>query len=412
MGTSMGIARDDAAEMATTLVDLAADLASFKNLSIEQAMTALRGVFTGEGESLKTLGIIMQESTLKAFALSSGMKKTYEEMTQAEKVALRYAYVMSVTQNAQGDFARTSDGAANQMRIFQESVKELGASFGEILLPMITPLISGVNDVIIAFGSLPAGTKEAIIGIAAIAAAIGPVLVIGGQVVTLVGSIAGALALMHGSTVIVTPAIAGLATVMKLFTGGTIAATAATTAHTVATTAGTVATKIATVAQGLFNAVMTASPIILVVGGLVALGAALYVVIKHWKEIVGWLKEAWEWLNKWNAIDVKDKAVINNPRLTGYASGTKNALPGWHWVGEEGPELINFKGGEAVMSAGRSAQASAAPSSIYTQGGANQTHQYVLNITLRTEAREIARDVFQFIEERNNLVGHNLLQEG
>ncbi len=412
MGTSMGIATRDAAKMATSLVDLAADLASFKNISIDQAMTALRGVFTGEGESLKTLGIIMQESTLKAFALTSGTKKTYEEMSQAEKVALRYAYVMSVTTNAQGDFVRTSDGAANQMRTFKEAIKELGASFGEVLLPAITPMISGINDIIIGFGNLSPETKAIIIGVAGVAAAIGPVLLVGGKLLTVVGTFSGALALVNGGTVLVTPAIAGLAKLMTIFSGATAASTGATVAHTVATTAGTIATKLAAVAQGIFNAVMTANPIILVVGGLVALGAALYVIIKHWKEIVEWLKKAWEWLNKWNAIDVKDKAVINNPRVTGYAEGTQSALPGWHWTGENGPELIKFRGGESVMNAERSARAIATSSVLAPQGAANQTHQYVLNITLRTEAREIAKDVFEFFEERNMLLGTNLLQEG
>ena len=111
-----------AADMSTSLTGLAGDLASFKNIGIDQAMTALKGVYTGEGEALKTLGIVMQDNTLIAYAQAKGYEKQYKEMTQAEKVALRYAYVMDATKNAQGDFARTSDGVANQTRIVTESL--------------------------------------------------------------------------------------------------------------------------------------------------------------------------------------------------------------------------------------------------------------------------------------------------
>ena len=86
------------------------------NINIEEVTTALSGVFTGETESLKRLGIVMTEVNLKQFAMEQGIKKNIKEMTQAEKVALRFQYVLSVTGNAQGDFARTGGGAANQMR--------------------------------------------------------------------------------------------------------------------------------------------------------------------------------------------------------------------------------------------------------------------------------------------------------
>ena len=116
MGTAMGQTPAEAAKMSESLVGLAGDLASFKNIGIEEAQTALKGIFTGEGESLKSLGVVMQDSTLEAYAMATGQKKAYDEMTQAEKVALRYAYVMDATKNAQGDFARTSGGTANQLR--------------------------------------------------------------------------------------------------------------------------------------------------------------------------------------------------------------------------------------------------------------------------------------------------------
>ena len=121
MGTSMGLPTDAAAKMSMSLTGLAGDLASFKNLSLDEVQTALAGVFTGETESLKRLGIVMTETNLDAYALANGFGKTTNEMTQAEKVQLRYAYIMEMTKNAQGDYARTADGTANSIRTFQES---------------------------------------------------------------------------------------------------------------------------------------------------------------------------------------------------------------------------------------------------------------------------------------------------
>lgn len=189
MGTAMGQSTGDAASMSTTLVNLAADMASFKNISIEQASTALRGIYTGEGEALKSLGVIMQDSTLIAYAQAEGYEKSYKEMTQAEKVALRYKYVMNATKNAQGDFARTSEGVANQTRLVQESMKEAAASIGESLLPYVAKALKGVNELVGSFTSLSDEQKNTIITVGLVVASIGPALTIMGKLSTGVGGV-------------------------------------------------------------------------------------------------------------------------------------------------------------------------------------------------------------------------------
>jgi len=193
MGTSMGLTTQEAANMSTSMVGLAGDLASFKNIKIEEATTALAAVFTGETESLKRLGIVMTEANLKQFALTQGITKNIKEMTQAEKTTLRYQFVMKSSANAQGDFARTQDGAANQMRIFTESLKELGANFGQVLLPAFTQIVKKVNEFLKSLMGLDDQTKKTIAIIAGIAAAIGPVLVIIGKVATGFGVVAKVL---------------------------------------------------------------------------------------------------------------------------------------------------------------------------------------------------------------------------
>lgn len=210
MGTAMGLTQSDAADMSTSLAGLAGDLASFKNIDIEQAMTALSGVFTGETESLKELGIVMTETNLEEFAAKTG--KVYSEMGQAEKVQLRYNYVMEMTKNAQGDYARTADGTANSLRTFQGSVDNLSSALGQNLLPIITPIINKMTEMVNKFAEMSPNTQKFILVIAGIAAAIGPVLIVIGQLVSTVGKISPLLSKAGGT-------VSGFSKILGVLTG-------------------------------------------------------------------------------------------------------------------------------------------------------------------------------------------------
>lgn len=196
MSTSMGLSVDTAADLSTSLVGLAGDLASFKNMNIEEVTTALNGVFTGETESLKRLGVVMTQVNLEQFAMEQGIKKTIKEMTQAEKVQLRYQFVMAKTANAHGDFARTSDGAANQMRIFQESMKELGANIGQLILPAFTKLVKFGNNLVKSIGRLSPEAKRLGLAFAGLAAAMPIILTVGGSLVTVFGAMLSPIGLI------------------------------------------------------------------------------------------------------------------------------------------------------------------------------------------------------------------------
>lgn len=179
MADGMGLASDTGLEMAMSLTQLSADLASFNNTSQETARIALNSVFTGETETLKQYGIVMTQTNLQQYAMSQGITKNIQSMTQAEQVQLRYNYVLANTTNAQGDFARTSDSVANQTRMAQEQLKEAAATLGENLLPMATKALSGVNGLLKGFNSLDKDTQKLILTIGGVAAAAGPVLKIG-----------------------------------------------------------------------------------------------------------------------------------------------------------------------------------------------------------------------------------------
>lgn len=197
MGTSMGLTRKQAADMSTSLVELSADLSSFKNVSLEQSQNALKGIFTGETESLKNLGIIMTETQLKAYAMSKGIATSYDEMSQAEKVQLRYQYVLENSSNAIGDYARTNGEAAGQMRKLPEALKELASSFRDNVEPAITPLVTSLNSVIVNFGELSNGTKSLITRTALAVAAIGPLVSIIGKTATFAGKLTTAYSKLY-----------------------------------------------------------------------------------------------------------------------------------------------------------------------------------------------------------------------
>ncbi len=230
MATSMGLTQPAAASMSTSLAGLAGDLASFKNIEIDQAMTALSGVFTGETESLKQLGIVMTQTNLDAFALANGLGKTTDEMTQAEQVQLRYAYVMEMASNAQGDYARTSDGTANSIRTFQSSVENLAATLGQNLLPIITPLIQKATEMVNAFATADPQLQQLTLKIAGVAAAVGPVLIVLGQFVSSIGSAAGVVGVLGSKLLSIGSLGSTLSAVFAAITGPVGIAVAAITA--------------------------------------------------------------------------------------------------------------------------------------------------------------------------------------
>lgn len=143
---SMGLTDDAVLKMSTDMVGLSGDMASFYNLDIEQAFEKIRAGISGETEPLKQLGINMSVANLEAYALSQGIETAYDKMSQSEQAILRYNYLMSVTADAQGDFAKTSDSFANQQRILQLQWENLSASLGEKFLPHLNDVIITIND--------------------------------------------------------------------------------------------------------------------------------------------------------------------------------------------------------------------------------------------------------------------------
>lgn len=145
---SMGLTGDQVKNMSMNMAGLAADMASFYNLDNDVAFEKLRAGIAGETEPLKQLGINMSVANLEAYALSQGIATSYQEMDQASQAMLRYNYLLTVTKDAQGDFARTSDGWANQVRVLQERWNALRATLGQAFIQVLTPVLQMLNKVI------------------------------------------------------------------------------------------------------------------------------------------------------------------------------------------------------------------------------------------------------------------------
>lgn len=310
MGEGMGLNSRYVLEYSMNLSQLAADLASFKNVNIEVAKTALASVYTGETESLKKLGVVMTEANLQQFSYSQGIEKSIKNMTQAEKVQLRYNYVMDVTSKAQGDFSRTSDEAANQVRIFTESIKELGERFGEEVIPMVMPIITWLNDMIQKFSDLDQGTKKFIVTTAGWIAIIGPTVMILGNLFRAISDISGGIKMAKGALDVASKA-------GKAFSG----------------------------LLGNTQFLGFAKWALVIAGVALALGF----LIDQLNQLLGKSKETNNAVDQYSKLTETLSGSVRSTAVRGYAVGTKYHPGGMAVVGEEGPELVNLPRGSQVF---------------------------------------------------------------
>lgn len=135
MTKSMGIGEEKAIDMSKSLTLLAGDMASFYNISENEAFTKITAGITGETEPLKRLGILVDEATVKQAAYQKGIAELGTELTQQQKVLARYAAIMEQTSTAQGDLARTIDSPANQLRLLQNELLKTKQEIGAALMP-------------------------------------------------------------------------------------------------------------------------------------------------------------------------------------------------------------------------------------------------------------------------------------
>lgn len=157
---SMGIGQKKAADMSMAMVDLASDLASFNNASPEDVLEALRAGLVGETEPLKRFGVNLNDATLKQEALSLGLSDGKTTLDASTKAQAAYSLILKQTGTAQGDFARTSTGLANQQRILAATTDDLKARVGQALLPAYNAATAALIKMAPAIGDIVANLAE------------------------------------------------------------------------------------------------------------------------------------------------------------------------------------------------------------------------------------------------------------
>lgn len=191
--TALGLTKDAAAGMAPEVVQLGADLASFNNLSVDETLEKLRSGLVGEIEPLRALGISFGAAEVEAKAMALGLADATGKISEGAKVQARYALILDQTKAAQGDFARTSDGLANQQRILNAEFGDLQAEIGTRLLPIMLKTVGGVRDVIRIFEGLPEPLQNAVLLLGALGITMGPLVLISGNVSKAIGGVGSAV---------------------------------------------------------------------------------------------------------------------------------------------------------------------------------------------------------------------------
>ena len=164
---NLGIATDASATMSKQLVTTASDLASFFNADPSQMLEAVSSALAGEYDPLQRYGMAINAAAVQQEALSSGLAKTKNEITPAIQAQAAYALILKNTGAAQGDFARTADGAANQQRIFAAGMTNLKATLGTELLPVLNAGLHAMNGLLGVFQAMPSGVSATVVGLGA-----------------------------------------------------------------------------------------------------------------------------------------------------------------------------------------------------------------------------------------------------
>ncbi|WP_307745978.1 hypothetical protein [uncultured Phascolarctobacterium sp.] len=235
---SSGVAGEAVTDMSMRIAELSGDMASFYNLSADDAFYKIRAGISGETEPLKQLGINMSVANLEAYALSQGISTTYDKMTQAEQTLLRYNYLMAVSADAHNDFTRTAGSYANQQRLLTENVRQFTGELANGLIPILTAAMMALNDSVMWVKENWSALEPLVIGLT-----------------TAIGLYTAALVI--GKTIML-----GYAAVTAL--------------QSVATSAWSVVTFAQTVAQSGLNAALLACPITWIIIGIIALIAIIY----------------------------------------------------------------------------------------------------------------------------------------
>lgn len=300
---SSGVTETAAATMSEKLVQLTGDMSSFYDVGTSEMWEKIRSGISGETEPLKQLGINMSVANLSAYAMSQGIHTAYDKMTQAQQTTLRYNYLLTVTKNAQNDFARTSAGSmANQARIFKMNIAAMKQSIGAAFLPAINSMYTALNPLFQAAipkvsaavqglaGRIATHKTEIVQFATAISSAVRSVVQFivqnAPKVISIVSQVVSSI-MQHKQEIITAIAAIG-ATIAAAGIGAKIAKVINKAKKGIQDLSG--AAKAAKIFENLFGMTPQAAAAVAIIAGVAALAM---VIIRNWGPISGFFKNIW-----------------------------------------------------------------------------------------------------------------------
>lgn len=214
----LGFARDQGTEMSKTLAQLTVDMASFNNESEANVIRDLQSALVGNHETMRKYGVIITQATLEQELFNMGIEGGVKDATEQEKVLARMNIILAGTTDAQGDAARTSESFANQMRGLKAQFVEVLTAIGKDLIPIVTKLIGKIQSGLKWFSNLDDRQRKLIITIAGIVAALGPFLLIAGQLIAAISALIPVMAAVN-AVMAANPILAVVAAAALLATG-------------------------------------------------------------------------------------------------------------------------------------------------------------------------------------------------
>lgn len=193
-----GLTEEQASKQAQTLITLAGDLTAMFGGTTQDAIRALTGSLKGNNTMLDNYGMAVNDALIKSKAFELGLMKEGDEMSLATKQAATLALITQQTADVTGQANREAGGASGSMRAFQTEVKNLSTQIGQVLLPVITPLIKNLSELVKKFAALSPEQKEMIVKIVGIVAAIGPLLTIIGGAIKIFGTLQTIITVVGG----------------------------------------------------------------------------------------------------------------------------------------------------------------------------------------------------------------------
>lgn len=213
----MGLAREEGAQLSAAAVKMAADIGSFNDANPADVLNAMKSALAGQSEPMRQFGVDTSVAALKAIALQEGLIGMGDELTNSARAQAVMIAIARDTTDALDDAAETAGSAANSFLYLQRDAKELAQSFGDILIPVVTPLVQKLSSVMQWVNDLSPGMKRLVVVVAAVAAALGPLLIA-------IGTFMVALPTLTAAVGVLGTALAAIASPIGLMIAAVIAA--------------------------------------------------------------------------------------------------------------------------------------------------------------------------------------------